>query len=248
MIYFPPAKINLGLKVLEKQEDGFHNIESIFLPTQLCDVLEVHKLANGNNGELKLECSGIEIVGDIQNNTVVRAHQLLDEQFELPALEVKLHKLIPTGSGLEWSTTRVLKESQFNVITGSDYEGLFGMLMLDRFTTFGRGINEAFDEFDQHKKQYPELTIDEKFLLFIPLPTYFFVSPKKPELRNRIELGLNKLIKTGEFEKIFQKEFGALIKKANLAKRTIFKIPNPNLTPEDPVNIKEYWFNPKNSQ
>ena len=100
MIYFPPAKINLGLKVLEKREDGFHNIESVFLPTQLCDVLEVHKIDNGNNGELKFECSGIEIVGDNENNTVVRAHQLLSEKFELPALEAKLHKLIPNGAGL----------------------------------------------------------------------------------------------------------------------------------------------------
>jgi 4-diphosphocytidyl-2-C-methyl-D-erythritol kinase len=100
LIYFPPAKINLGLKVLEKREDGFHNIESIFLPTQLCDVLEVHKLDNGNNGELIFECSGIEIVGDNEKNTVVRAHQLLSEKFELPALEAKLHKLIPTGAGL----------------------------------------------------------------------------------------------------------------------------------------------------
>jgi len=86
---------------------------------------------------------------------------------------------VPTGSGVGWSTTRVLKDNKFNVITGNNYDGLFGMLMLDRFTTFGRGINEAFDELAQHKQQYPELAIDEKFLLFIPLPTYFFVSPKK---------------------------------------------------------------------
>ena len=100
MIYFPNAKINLGLKVLENREDGFHNIESIFLPTQLHDVLEVHKLENGANGELNFDCSGIEIVDEIQNNTVVRAHQLLAEKFELPALEASLQKFIPTGSGL----------------------------------------------------------------------------------------------------------------------------------------------------
>jgi 4-diphosphocytidyl-2-C-methyl-D-erythritol kinase len=100
LIYFPPAKINLGLRVLEKREDGFHNIESIFLPTQLCDVLEVHKLKNGTKGELNFECSGVEIIGNIQHNTVVKAHQLLSEKFKLPALEAKLQKFIPTGAGL----------------------------------------------------------------------------------------------------------------------------------------------------
>ena len=100
MIYFPPAKINLGLKVLAKREDGFHNIESIFIPTQLCDVLEVHTRENAPEGELKFECSGIEVNGSIQDNTIVRAHQILSEKFRLPALEAKLHKVIPTGAGL----------------------------------------------------------------------------------------------------------------------------------------------------
>jgi len=100
LIYFPPAKINLGLKVLAKREDGFHNIESIFIPTQLCDVLEVHTRENAPEGELKFECSGIEVNGNIQDNTIVRAHQILSEKFRLPALEAKLHKVIPTGAGL----------------------------------------------------------------------------------------------------------------------------------------------------
>jgi len=100
LIYFPPAKINLGLKVLARREDGFHNIESIFIPTQLCDILEVHKRDNAPEGDFKLECSGIEVNGSIQDNTIVRAHQILSEKFRLPALEAKLHKVIPTGAGL----------------------------------------------------------------------------------------------------------------------------------------------------
>jgi 4-diphosphocytidyl-2-C-methyl-D-erythritol kinase len=100
LIYFPPAKINLGLRVLDRRDDGFHNIESIFVPTQLCDILEVHKLLNEAEGELKFECSGLEVDGSIQNNTIVKAHQLLSNKFNLPAIEAKLHKVIPTGAGL----------------------------------------------------------------------------------------------------------------------------------------------------
>jgi len=151
-------------------------------------------------------------------------------------------KSIPTGSGDQWSTTKVLEENKFNVIKGTNYEGLFTMLMLNRFSTFGRGINEAFSEFDQHSKKYPDLAIDNKFALFIPLPTYFFVSPTKIKLRDRIEKGLTKLINSGEFDKIFQEEFGDIIKKANLAARKIYRIPNSNLSVQDPVGIKEYWY------
>ena len=100
MIYFPPAKINLGLKVLARRKDGFHNIESIFVPTQLCDIHEVHKHDSAPEGELKFEYSGIEVNGSIQDNTIVKAHQILSEKFRLPALEAKLHKVIPTGAGL----------------------------------------------------------------------------------------------------------------------------------------------------
>ena len=149
---------------------------------------------------------------------------------------------IPTGSGEQWSTTSVLQHSGFNVVKGIDYEGLFGMLMRNRFITFGRGINEIFDEYEQRHSALNDLTIDERFVLYIPLPTYFFVTPTQPELRNRIELGLQKLIKTGEFDQIFQAEFGELIKRANLDKRIKFSIQNPNLSKEDPLLVKEYWF------
>ncbi|MFT6029210.1 MAG: hypothetical protein ACI8O8_000946 [Oleiphilaceae bacterium] len=151
-------------------------------------------------------------------------------------------KLVPTGSGEHWSTTSVLQEAGFNVVKGIDYEGLFGMLMRKRFIVFGRGINEIFEEFDQRHSALNELIIDKRFLLYIPLPTYFFVTPTKPELRNRIELGLKRLITSGEFDKIFEAEFGDLIEKAKLDKRIKFSISNPNLSEEDPLKIKEYWY------
>ena len=100
MIYFPPAKINLGLKILGKREDGFHEIQSIFLPTNWCDVLEVVVVENGELGKLNFTCSGIEISDDNSSNTVVRAHKLLSENFSLPEIDARLLKIIPTGAGL----------------------------------------------------------------------------------------------------------------------------------------------------
>ncbi len=150
-------------------------------------------------------------------------------------------KAIPTGSGEQWSTTRVLEEAGFNVVKGIDYEGLFGMLVRNRFITFGRGINEIFDEYEDREPKLNSLAIDEHFLLYIPLPTYFFITPTQPHLRDRIEKGLKSIIASGEFETLFNEEFGGLIKKAQLDKRIKFAIPNPNLTELDPIDIKEYW-------
>ena len=153
-------------------------------------------------------------------------------------------KALPTGSGEQWSTTRVLEEAGFNVIKGIDYEGLFGMLIRNRFMTFGRGINEVFTEYEERHTKLNDLAIDERFLLYIPLPTYFFVTPRQVELKNRIEIGLSMLIESGEFESIFQAEFGALIEQAQLDKRILFSIPNPNLTSEDPLDREQFWYHP----
>ena len=153
-------------------------------------------------------------------------------------------KKIPTGSGKQWSTTRVLEENGFDVIKGTNYEGLFAMLIRERFVTFGRGINEIEVEYEVHKEKSPELAIEEDLLLYIPLPTYFFVTPTKPKLAKRIEQGLLAMIKDGSFNALFTEEYGELIKRANLSKRRMFSINNPNLTSETPLNIKSYWYRP----
>lgn len=91
------------------------------------------------------------------------------------------------------------------------------------------------------KKKYPDLAIEQDLLLYIPLPTYYFVTPKKPELAKRIEKGLITLIDNGTFDEIFIQQFGKIITNANISKRRIFKINNPNLSSETPLDVKKYW-------
>lgn len=96
MITFPPCKINIGLQVLSKREDGFHNIASFFYPLPLTDVLEVITAK-----ELSFHPSGIPIPGKSDDNLCVKAWHLLKKDFpELPAVSIYLHKNIPIGSGL----------------------------------------------------------------------------------------------------------------------------------------------------
>lgn len=100
MIVFPNAKINLGLRVVARRDDGFHNLESIFLPVGWSDVLEVITAKDKPNGTCTFSSSGLEIPGNAEQNLVVRAYQMLHERLNLPAIQVHLHKNIPMGAGL----------------------------------------------------------------------------------------------------------------------------------------------------
>ena len=97
MICFPNAKINLGLHVTKKREDGFHNIETIFYPIGWHDALEV---VEGNTTEFNLVTSGISINGDIKDNLLYKAYLLIKEYKALPSLDIYLHKTLPMGAGL----------------------------------------------------------------------------------------------------------------------------------------------------
>lgn len=114
MLVFPNCKINLGLQILNKREDGFHNLATIFYPVQLKDVLEVIRRDDGlqitddhstklktQNSELSFTSSGLEIAGDEQNNLCIKAYNLLKQDFpSLPPVQMHLHKAIPMGAGL----------------------------------------------------------------------------------------------------------------------------------------------------
>lgn len=100
MITFPNAKINLGLFITEKRPDGFHNIETIFLPIpKLCDILEIITISN-NDSSILFSQSGLKIDGDESNNLCVKSYHLLSKYVKLPNVAIHLHKQIPMGAGL----------------------------------------------------------------------------------------------------------------------------------------------------
>lgn len=95
MVVFPNAKINLGLRIVRKREDGYHDLETCFLPIPLRDILEVIQ-----GDTFRFETSGLAIPGSSEENLCVRAYQLLQEAFDLPPVQMHLHKIIPMGGGL----------------------------------------------------------------------------------------------------------------------------------------------------
>lgn len=100
MITFPNAKINLGLHITEKRLDGYHNLETVFYPIPLDDALEVHLLNAPSNCKYALHLSGIGVAGKVEDNLVVKAYLLLDQDFQLPPVDIHLFKHIPSGAGL----------------------------------------------------------------------------------------------------------------------------------------------------
>ena len=98
MVVFPNAKINLGLEILRKREDGYHDLESLFYPIPLKDALEIVPIKHGSGD--RWHFSGLEIPGKPSDNLCVKALELLRAEFEIPWLNCFLHKAIPMGAGL----------------------------------------------------------------------------------------------------------------------------------------------------
>lgn len=98
MICFPNAKINLGLNIVSKRDDGYHDIETVFYPVGLKDALEV--IPNQSDQNYSLSLSGIDVSADNENNLVIKALKLMSAGKKIPNIDIHLMKNIPSGAGL----------------------------------------------------------------------------------------------------------------------------------------------------
>lgn len=100
MVTFPNSKINLGLYIINKREDGFHNLETVFLPLAFTDVLELVKTENAEQ-PCALTVYGLPVEGDVENNLCVKAYYLLKKDFpQITSVHIHLLKNIFMGAGL----------------------------------------------------------------------------------------------------------------------------------------------------
>ena len=102
MITFPCAKINLGLNIIEKRIDGYHNLETVFYPIPLYDVLEIKSMDEHFPSEQPCDLKTTENVIDCNesDNLVIKAYQLLSKDFKIPRVHAHLYKQIPPQAGL----------------------------------------------------------------------------------------------------------------------------------------------------
>lgn len=154
MVVFPPSKINIGLYVTDKRDDGYHNIQTLYYPLGLTDILEVVPDRDRQAGSIEITLSGLKIEGPPETNLVVKAYRLLQERSGLPGVQAFLHKCIPAGAGLgggssDGASMLLLLNKLFDL--DLSYCDLFGLAIqlgsdcpyfLDPVPSFARGRGE----------------------------------------------------------------------------------------------------------
>ena len=150
------------------------------------------------------------------------------------------------GLGQGWADVAIFEHAGVPVVEGSNYDGLFAMLEADRFDFYSRSADEALREFAERRKAHPEMAVEQTLLLHYPLPRYFFVrrDAEGKLLAERIETGMEMMIKDGTLNALFQRYKGTLIKNTAMHKRRVINLVNPRLTPQTPLARGELWFNP----
>jgi 4-diphosphocytidyl-2-C-methyl-D-erythritol kinase len=221
MIVYPNAKINIGLNVLEKRVDGYHELSSVFYPVKdLCDILEILP-----STEFSFSSSGIEIPGE--GNICTKAFEMLKQDFDIDNVKIHLHKQIPIGAGLgggsadgafmlkAMNTLFDLKLSTAQLEKYALQLGADCPFFIENIQKYVQGIGEKMSGVDLDLSPYvlkfifPELHIST-------VEAYGDITPKTPET-NLLEL-INQPIEnwTGKVNNDF--EFSAFKKYPQLAK------------------------------
>lgn len=169
----------------------------------------------------------------------------------MPETQAKLDKVqtlddlrqFSIGQASPWTDVKILQSANMKLVIADNYEGLFQMLGIRRFDLFSRGVIEIYSEWEAHTDKVPGITIEKNLILAYPMPRYFFV-PKTANgarMAERIEDGLRRLAKNGEFERRYQAYKKAVLADVSLAGRRVFRINNSQLSDLAPKNEKFWW-------
>ncbi|QEY19042.1 diguanylate cyclase [Cellvibrio sp. KY-GH-1] len=154
----------------------------------------------------------------------------------------QLKNAITFGQGRTWADTEILKAGGLTVVTTMKFSGLMHMVDGGRFDAFPRGVHEPWSELEAFSQL--NLSVEKNLVLHYKMPFYFFVSNTNRELGRDIEMGLNRAIADGSFDRMFyaNEAVQSALEKANLKNRRVFEIPNPNLSSATPIERKELWL------
>jgi 4-diphosphocytidyl-2-C-methyl-D-erythritol kinase len=187
MIVFPNAKINIGLNVVSRRADGYHNLETIFYPVSLCDALEMVE-----SDETRLTTSGIAIDGPLENNLILKTYRLLQNEFSLPPVHFHLHKVIPFGAGLGGGSADAafalkILNKQFELKLGNSelevYAARIGAdcpFFIQNKPVFASGIGNEFQNIQLELSDYQIVILKPPFSVSTA-EAYRSVIPSKPK-------------------------------------------------------------------
>lgn len=194
MISFPNAKINLGLNIVSKRADGYHNIETIFYPlTSMRDALEIVP----TKGEVtSLKQSGLLIGGKPECNLVMKAYQLLASEYALPKLDVFLYKNIPFGAGLGGGSSdaafmlKMLNKISDLNLSNEELEKIAGKLGADcaffirNRPVFASGIGNVLEDIELSLEDY-DISVVKPDIHVSTQEAYSMISPQQPQVSIR---------------------------------------------------------------
>jgi len=153
-------------------------------------------------------------------------------------------KKVKLGQGTAWVDTKILEANGLNVVKTMKYQNLFYMLDGGRFDAFPRAVFEPFSEV----ANYPalNLTVEKRLMLVYKMDFYLFVNKNNKKLARELELGLNRAIVDGSFEKLFlsAKSVQEAITKGDLKNRVVIPLDNPFNSKETPIDRAELWIDP----
>ena len=143
-------------------------------------------------------------------------------------------RTLKLGQGLGWGDTAIFKS---NGLTVSEfvYTDLFRMTAGKSVDFFPRGVTEIFKEFEANRAANPNLAIEQNLVIYYPFPYYYFTSRSEARLAERIEKGLELMLKDGSFDNVFFRFNKQAIQKANLKHRRMIQLENPFLPKDTPV-------------
>ena len=190
MIFFPNAKINIGLNVVEKRPDGYHNIETVFYPIGLSDVLSVER--SETCSDYSFSTSGMVINGEPDDNLIIKAYRLLQSEYEIPPVDISLVKQIPFGAGLGGGSAdaafmlkalnelfelkiSVKKLEKFAAELGADCP-----VFIRNKAVFASGIGNEFTPIKLSLKNYFLLLVKPDIHVSTP-EAYSLIIPEKPQ-------------------------------------------------------------------
>lgn len=149
-------------------------------------------------------------------------------------------KQFSIGQLYAWSDTKILTHHGLTVVPGTGYNSLFRMLVAGRFDVFLRSVTEVGAELE--RKRELGLALDAFILVQYPAAMYFFVQKEDTLLAHSIELGLEKMLASGEFDAMFKAQYGELIESYQLHQRQVIRLSNPLLPDDTPLCRRELWW------
>lgn len=154
----------------------------------------------------------------------------------------QLRNFLP-GMHPTWTDYKILKANQLPVVGGVDFIGLYYMLNEKRFDYFLRSVLVIDKELESFNHGHDlHLTVDPYLIIKYPTALYLYVNKDEEKLADDILNGLDLLIKNGEFDRIFMRHFGDVIRRIQAEKRTTIDLTNPLLPASVPLQRKELWI------